>query len=161
MRAITVRPGVANSARLDDIPAPPASDGTILARTLALGVCATDREIVAGDYGATPPGEDRLVLSHESLGHVVEAPPGSGFAPGHAFKFDVGSLNRSMVLNNETVFGTVNANRRHYELAAEGLARANKNWLAGLITRRVPVAQWARVLERRPGDIKVIVDFAA
>src|SRR5437763_11999479 len=82
MRAITVLPGVANSARLDDIPPPPASDGCILARTLALGVCGTDREIVDGDYGMTPPGEDRLVLGHESLGRVEEAPPGSGFAPG-------------------------------------------------------------------------------
>src|SRR5262249_57196188 len=54
----------------------------ILVRTLALGVCGTDREIVAGDYGATPPGEDRLVLGHESLGRVEEAPSGSGFAPG-------------------------------------------------------------------------------
>src|SRR5215471_5767799 len=62
MRAITVLPGVANSARLDDIPPPPRSDGAILARTLALGVCGTDREIVAGDYGTTPPGEERLVL---------------------------------------------------------------------------------------------------
>src|SRR5262249_27568024 len=38
-------------------------------------------------------------------------------APGHAFEFDIGGLNRTMVLNNETVFGTVNANRRHYEMA--------------------------------------------
>src|SRR5215475_12520653 len=82
MRAITVLPGVANSARLDDIPPPPQSDGAILVRTLALGVCGTDREIVAGDYGTTPPGEERLVLGHESLGRVVEAPADSGFAPG-------------------------------------------------------------------------------
>jgi threonine dehydrogenase-like Zn-dependent dehydrogenase len=350
MRAITVLPGVANSARLDNIPPPPASDGPILVRTLALGVCGTDREIVAGDYGVTPPGEDRLVLGHESLGCVEEAPPGSGFAPGdhlvgivrrpdpvpcpacaagewdmcrngryvergikerhgfgaeqfriepdfaikvdptlgilgvlvepasivakawdqterigarsrawqpgtvlvtgagpigllaalmgkqrglevhvldhsetgakpalaralgatyhtkgiaaldgfapdiliectgapavirdalgrtapdgivclagvtapgHAFDFDIGGLNRTMVLNNETVFGTVNANRRHYEMAAQALARADKHWLTGLITRRVPVAQWAQALEHRPGDIKVIVDFTS
>src|SRR5262245_57381071 len=82
MRAITALPGVANSARLDDIPPPPRSDGAILVRTLALGVCGTDREIVAGDYGTTPPGEERLVLGHESLGRVVEAPADSGFAPG-------------------------------------------------------------------------------
>ncbi len=50
MRAITVLPGVANSARLDDILPPPASDGAILVRTPALGMCGTDREIVAGAY---------------------------------------------------------------------------------------------------------------
>jgi threonine dehydrogenase-like Zn-dependent dehydrogenase len=66
-----------------------------------------------------------------------------------------------MVLNNATVFGTVNANRRHYEMAAQALARADETWLAGLITRRVPVAQWAQALENRPGDIKVVVEFAA
>jgi hypothetical protein len=44
MRAITVSPGVANSARLDDVPEPPLSDGAVLVRTVALGVCATDRD---------------------------------------------------------------------------------------------------------------------
>ena len=350
MRAITVSPGVANSARLDEVPAPPLSDGPILVRTLALGVCGTDREIVAGAYGTTPPGQDRLVLGHESLGRVEQAPPACGFAPGdhvvgivrrpdpvpcpscaagewdmcrngryvergikerhgfgaeqfriepdfaikidqalgilgvlvepasivakawdhterigsrsrawrprsvlvtgagpigllaalmgaqrgldvhvldhretgpkpalvrslgatyhakgidglngfepdilmecsgapavirdvlgrtapdgivclagvtapgHAFDFDIGGYNRTMVLNNKTVFGTVNANRTHYEMAAAALARADKDWLARLITRRVPVAQWAQALEHRPGDIKVIVDFTA
>ena len=67
-------------------------------------------------------------------------------APGHAFDFDIGALNRTMVLNNETVFGTVNANRRHYEMAADALARADKDWLGRLITRRVPVARWDEAL---------------
>jgi threonine dehydrogenase-like Zn-dependent dehydrogenase len=48
MHAITVSPGTANSAQLDDVPEPPRSDGGILVRTLALGVCGTDREIVSG-----------------------------------------------------------------------------------------------------------------
>ena len=43
-----------------------------------------------------------------------------------------------MVLDNDTVFGTVNANRRHYELAGEALQRADKAWLNRLITRREP-----------------------
>jgi len=67
---------------LDDVPPPPPGDGAILVRTLALGVCATDREIIAGEYGAAPPGEPRLVLGHESLGCVEEAPAQSGFAAG-------------------------------------------------------------------------------
>src|SRR3979409_2285235 len=68
MRAITVWPGVANSARLDDIPDPPLSDGAVLVRTMALGVCGTDREIISGSYGYAPPGQQRLALGHESLG---------------------------------------------------------------------------------------------
>src|SRR4029079_18302085 len=49
---------------------------------LAIGVCGTDKEIVAGDYGWAPPGQDRLVLGHESLGRGGTAPPDSGFTSG-------------------------------------------------------------------------------
>ncbi len=82
VRAITVLPGVPNSARLDEIAEPPAADGPVLVRTLALGVCGTDREIVAGAYGEAPAGRSRLVLGHESFGEVMQAPPDSGFAAG-------------------------------------------------------------------------------
>ena len=76
MRALTVAPGVPNSARVDDVPDPPASDGAVLVRTMALGVCGTDRDIVSGHYGWAPPGARRLVLGHEFLGKVEEAPAG-------------------------------------------------------------------------------------
>src|SRR4029079_8977092 len=82
MRAITVLPGIANSARLDEVPEPPLSDGAVLVRTRALEVCATDREILTGAYGTAPPGQGRLVLGHESLGTVESAPPDCGVAPG-------------------------------------------------------------------------------
>ncbi len=82
-------------------------------------------------------------------------------APGHDFDIDVGALNRTMVLDNNTVFGTVNANRLHYQMAHEALVRADKTWLNGLIiTRREPVEQWTLSLERQPDDIKVIVEFS-
>jgi glucose 1-dehydrogenase len=349
MRALTVAPGTANSARVDDVPEPPRSDGAVLVRALALGVCGTDREIVSGAYGWAPPGEKRLVIGHESFGEVQEAPPGCGFkagdrvvgivrrpdpvpcpacaagewdmcrngrytergikerngygaeffrvepdflvkvdhalgaagvlveptsvvakawdhteriggrsrswrpqtllvtgagpigllaaligahrgldvhvldhhdslekrrivqtlggtfhlgsvsdleelkpdvvmectgapsvvrdllghtassgiiclvgvsSPGHALQVDVGGFNRTMVLDNEAVFGSVNANRRHYEDAVAALQRADKAWLLSLITRRVPVVQWTQALEAGPDDIKVVVDFS-
>ncbi len=347
MRAITVLPGVLNSARLDEVPEPPLTDGAVLVRTLALGVCGTDREIVSGAYGEAPAAGERLVLGHESLGEVIAAPPESGFAPGdqivgivrrpdpvpcpacgggewdmcrnggytergikgrhgygaerfriepefalklqpmpgvlgvlmeptsivakawdhiarigrrfnswqprrvlvagsgpigllaalfgvqrgyevhvfdrrsdgpkpklirdlggthhagtladvagldpdiviectgapaviaqvlgrtapsgivclagiggdHAASFDIGRFNRHMVLNNDVVFGAVNANRMHYEMAADALARADKDWLGRLISRRVPLARWHEALDHEAGDIKVIVDF--
>jgi len=348
MRALTVAPGIANSARVEDVPEPPASDGSVLVRALVLGVCGTDREIVSGDYGWAPPGQKRLVIGHESLGVVQEAPADSGFkpgdlvvgivrrpdpvpcpccavgewdmcrngrytergikerngygsdffriepeflikldptlgmngvlveptsvvakawdqtdrigqrsrawgpktllvtgagpigllaaligaqrgldvhvldhheslekktivrelggtfhlenlaglsdlkpdilmectgapavvrdafgrtasggivclvgvsAPGHDLPVDVGRVNRTMVLDNDTVFGTVNANRKHYEAAVAVLERADKQWLGRLITRRVPVEQWTQSLTRQPDDIKVVVDF--
>ena len=81
-------------------------------------------------------------------------------APGQDFDVDIGLLNRTMVLDNDTVFGSVNANRKHYEDAVDTLQRADKTWLARLITRRVPVEQWTQALEQQPDDIKVVVDFS-
>jgi threonine dehydrogenase-like Zn-dependent dehydrogenase len=345
MRALTVQPGLANSVQLEDVPPPPESEGDVLVDALALGICGTDREIMSGAYGWPPPGHKRLIIGHESLGRVAEAPAGGGFNPGdlvvgivrrpdpvscsacaagewdmcrngqytergikerngygseqfrveHNFlikidpsldklgvlmeptsvvakawegveriskltdfwqprvvlvtgagpvgllaaligkqrgyevhvldrhadgpkpkltralgatyhngdfgdlepdiviectgagsvvlevlrrnaptgivcltgvssggrklNFDVGGFNHDMVLENDVVFGTVNANRRHYRAAAKALARADKDWLSGLITRRVPLARWREALEVRPDDIKVVLDF--
>ena len=61
MRALTVAPGIAFSARVDDVPEPLHSDGAVLVRTLALGVCGTDREIASGAYGWAPPGAKRRI----------------------------------------------------------------------------------------------------
>jgi glucose 1-dehydrogenase len=348
MRALTVAPGLANSARVEDVDDPPLSDGAVLVRTLALGVCGTDREIVCGHFGCAPPGQMRLIVGHESLGIVEEAPPDCGVAlgdlvvgivrrpdpvpcpscaigewdmcrngrytergikerhgfgsqlfriepdfaikvdaslgmrgvlleptsvvakawdhtdrvgerarswqpktllvtgagpvgllaallgaqrgldihvldyerndakqeqvrrlggkyhvggladvgfkpdivmecsgapglirdvlgctaasgivclvgitePGHDFAVDIGALNRAMVLGNGAVFGTVNANKVHYDMAGEALHKADRAWLDGLITRRESVEQWTRSLQRQPNDIKVIVDFS-
>jgi glucose 1-dehydrogenase len=347
MRAITVLPGIACSARLEEVPEPAQSDGAVLVRTLALGVCGTDREILNGSYGFAPPGQQRLVLGHESLGVVETAPDRCGLAPGdlvvgvvrrpdpepcvacavgewdmcrngrytergikerhgygaerfriepefaikidpelgvlgvllepasilakawdhierighrarawqpkillitgagpigllaalmgmqrglevhvldhnkggpkeaivrdlggtyHSepsalerlapdiliectgapavvracleataaagivcltgvtepakmFEFDIGGFNRTAVLDNNVVFGIVNANRRHYEMAADALARAHRAWLGRLITRSAPLERWSEALEHRKGDIKVIIDF--
>ena len=348
MRAITVLPNSSNSVELQDVGEPPPSDGTVLVDALALGVCGTDREIIAGDYGEAPGGVARLILGHESLGRVREAPDGCGLAVGdyvagivrhpdplpcpacasgqwdmcrngqyteHGIKglngfgaerwriapefavkvdaslgltgvlmeptsvvakawdhvdrlwrlkedpprrvlvtgagpigllaaligkqrgldvhiydhnatgpkpeiaaalgatyhsgtvedlarlapdiaiectgvpaviaallpqvapdglicltgvgaprkaeFDIGAFNRNMVLNNGVVFGSVNANLRHYQMAAEVLARADRDWLARLITRRVPLSRFAEAFEHRKGDIKVVIEFGA
>ncbi len=346
MQVLTVIPGRSGSidlTNLDDaIPRP----GQILARTLAIGVCGTDHEIVAGRYGTAPAGTDRLVIGHESLAEVVAAPPESGlrsgdrivgivrrpdpvpcancaigewdmcrnglyeecgikglhgfaaerFAidPAFAIKVDTSLglngvllepasivakawehvvrigrraawqprsvlvtgagpigllaalmgrqaelevhvfdrsatglkpqlvrrlgahhhfgelagldlrpdiviectgaaglivqameltgpagivclaglssgqrsiginsdlLGRTMVLENDVVFGTVNANRRHYAAAAQALAAADQAWLGALITRRVPLSRWREAFERQPDDVKTIIDF--
>jgi glucose 1-dehydrogenase len=78
---------------------------------------------------------------------------------GHVLDVDVSRINRTLVLDNQVVFGTVNANRRHYELAADALAHADRKWLAGLITRRVPLEHWSEALEHSPDDVKVVVEF--
>jgi threonine dehydrogenase-like Zn-dependent dehydrogenase len=61
MRALVVTPGHAGTARLDDVPEPPATDGAILARTRRIGICGTDAEIVGREYGWAPLGETHLV----------------------------------------------------------------------------------------------------
>ncbi|GAA0381543.1 glucose 1-dehydrogenase [Microbispora corallina] len=82
MRALTVVPRTGGSLAVSDVPEPEAGPGDLLVDGLAVGVCGTDKEIAAGDYGWAPPGRERLVIGHESLGRVRRAPSGSGFSPG-------------------------------------------------------------------------------
>ena len=82
MRALTVVPRSPDTLAVTDVDEPVPGPGELLVDGLAVGVCGTDREIAAGDYGWAPPGRERLVLGHESLGRVRSAPDGSGFAPG-------------------------------------------------------------------------------
>jgi glucose 1-dehydrogenase len=72
MKAITVQPKSAGTARLEEVPEPEAREGSVLVEAIAVGVCGTDVEIAEGKYGWAPPGRARLVLGHESLGRVLE-----------------------------------------------------------------------------------------
>jgi threonine dehydrogenase-like Zn-dependent dehydrogenase len=82
MKAVTVQPGVAGSVRFEEVPEPDQSTGSILVEAVAVGICGTDVEIASGAYGWAPPGRDRLILGHESLGRVVDAGPENGLRPG-------------------------------------------------------------------------------
>ncbi len=64
------------------------------------------------------------------------------------------------VLKNNVVVGSVNANKRHWYKASEALARADRSWLAQLVTRRERPADFAKALTRTPEDIKVVIQFA-
>lgn len=81
MRAVTVAPGSAGSVRVEEVPEPDASLGSVVVETLAVGICGTDAEIAGGSYGWAPAGRERLIIGHESLGRVVDPGP-SGFAVG-------------------------------------------------------------------------------
>jgi threonine dehydrogenase-like Zn-dependent dehydrogenase len=82
MRALTVVPGQEGSLRVEERPDPSPAPGELLVEGIAIGVCGTDHEIVSGAHGSAPPGEQRLLIGHESLGKVRRAPEGSGFVPG-------------------------------------------------------------------------------
>jgi threonine dehydrogenase-like Zn-dependent dehydrogenase len=83
MRAISVFPSD-RSVRITEEPAPQiASDTQARMRTLDVGVCGTDREICAFEYGTPPAGSDHLVIGHESFLEVVEIGAGvTRVAPG-------------------------------------------------------------------------------
>lgn len=346
MHGLSVVPHRPGSAELGEFPEPETPPGWLLVGALAVGVCVTDREIVAGVHGEAPPDQKRLGIGHESLGRVLRAPRGSGFAPGdlvasivrrpdpvpcsscaagewdmcrngryvelgikgldgccrerypldpafaikvdpklgpvgvllepasvlakawehierigrraswrprkvlvtgagpvgllgalfatklgldvhvldhvtdgpkpglvrdlgatyhsdgieeaaeradvilectgssrlvfaalglttHAgilcltglstgarmLEVDVAELNCRMVLENDVMFGSVNANRRHYESAAAVLARSDRSWLGRLLTRPVPLEGWSEALHAERDDVKTVIDF--
>ena len=82
MRALTVIPEQPGSAAVTDVAEPGLEQGDVLVDGLAIGVCGTDREIIAGEYGQAPAGRERLVLGHESLGVVEEPSPDGDFVAG-------------------------------------------------------------------------------
>lgn len=79
MKAVAVRPGMANSVHLATMPRPAVSDVPggrgVLVKVLRVGVDGTDREINAAEYGAAPEGFDFLVIGHESFGRVEAVGP--------------------------------------------------------------------------------------
>jgi len=79
VQALITTPGRPGSTRVADVPAPERREGVRI-RTLEVGVCGTDREIDAGEFGSAPPGETDLILGHELLGEVAE--DGDGFSRG-------------------------------------------------------------------------------
>jgi NADPH:quinone reductase-like Zn-dependent oxidoreductase len=64
------------------------------------------------------------------------------------------------VLKNNVVVGSVNANKRHWYKAGQALARADRSWLARLLTRRERPENFMTALHREPEDIKVVIQFA-
>ncbi|HEX5118743.1 MAG TPA: glucose 1-dehydrogenase [Pseudonocardiaceae bacterium] len=71
------------------------------------------------------------------------------------------AINDSLVLENDALVGSVNASLANYQQAAAALAAADPRWLGQLITRRVPLERWTDALDRRPDDVKVVVDLQA
>jgi threonine dehydrogenase-like Zn-dependent dehydrogenase len=72
---------------------------------------------------------------------------------------EVGTFNDRLVLGNRTVFGSVNANRRHYEAAVAALARAPRHWLEQMITRRIPLARATDAFTKEKGGVKTVILF--
>jgi threonine dehydrogenase-like Zn-dependent dehydrogenase len=82
---------------------------------------------------------------------------GSG---GRTVGLNTADVASNVVLRNNVVVGSVNANKRHWYKATQVLAQADRPWLAGLVSRREPPAAFERALNRQPDDIKVVIQFA-
>jgi glucose 1-dehydrogenase len=63
-------------------------------------------------------------------------------------------------LKNNVIVGSVNANKRHWYKAGNLLARTDRKWLSRLITRREKPENFKQALERKPDDIKVVIQFS-
>ena len=82
---------------------------------------------------------------------------GAGGAASNLITADVAT---DAVLKNKVIVGSVNANKRHWYKGGEALARADRDWLAKLISRREKPENFRQALERKPDDIKVVIQFA-
>jgi threonine dehydrogenase-like Zn-dependent dehydrogenase len=120
----------------------------------------------AADLGPTPD----IVIECTGNGAVVidaigrSAPCATvcltGLSTGaRTIELDAAALNRHIVLENDVVFGSVNAHRRHYEAAVAALAAADAAWLRSIITRTVALPEWPDAIERHAHDIKVCLDL--
>ena len=108
--------------------------------------CTGVGQVIADSIQAVAPGGVVCLTGVGSGGRTVGLPTA-----------DVAS---NIVLHNNVVVGSVNANKRHWYKAGEVMARADRAWLARLVTQRVPPEEFMRALHRRPEDIKVVIQFA-
>jgi glucose 1-dehydrogenase len=76
VKAVAIRPGEPDSLHLRELPQPSldeiAGRAGVRLEVLQVGLCATDRDLLEGHYGAPPTGADHLVIGHECLGRVTE-----------------------------------------------------------------------------------------
>ena len=75
MRAIAVTPAIKEVSIINQPEPEISSPFDVKLRMLEAGVCGTDKEICAFEYGTPPAGSEQLVIGHESLGEVVEVGP--------------------------------------------------------------------------------------
>ncbi|MBI4588381.1 MAG: alcohol dehydrogenase catalytic domain-containing protein [Candidatus Rokubacteria bacterium] len=191
MKAVAVIPGKPNSIHLREVPKPApgqAPEGRgVLVKVLRVGVDGTDKEINAAEYGAPPPGDDYLILGHESFGRVEAVGRGvHAFKPGDYVVASVrrpGSIwsagtssvrsppvtltNQGFVLGNKVAFGSVNASREDFERGVQDLSHAElqyPGWLLKLLTHPVKglenYAELMRTLTEGKGTIKVFCEVA-
>lgn len=121
----------------------------------------------SGRVADTGPEPD-VIIECTGVGQVVldaiahNAPTGivclAGLSSGRrTIDLQAAVLNRRLVLENDVVFGTVNANRRHYQSALDALLAADETWLRRLVTRPVPLDRWFEAMAPTDDDVKTVI----
>ena len=67
-----------------------------------------------------------------------------------------------MVLGNRLVLGSVNASLVDFQSGAEHIQQINQMWpriLERMLTRRASLDDFPAAFDRRPNDIKVVIDM--
>ena len=83
---------------------------------------------------------------------------------GRSLEVPADVINKSLVLNNVLVLGSVNAKADDFRQGINDLSDAERRWpgfLGALITRRVPLEDAARALPHDPSQIKTVVEVHA
>ena len=74
---------------------------------------------------------------------------------------DGAALIRQLVLNNQVIVGSVNANRDHFATAVADLAKAEETWkdaVHAIVTHRIPADDFATAIYKRlPDEIKSVI----
>ncbi len=84
----------------------------------------------------------------------------TGIGAGGVGQGAVAEVAAAVVLKNNVIVGSVNANKRHWYKAGQNLARSDREWLSHLITRREKPENFQKALERQPDDVKTIIQFS-
>jgi threonine dehydrogenase-like Zn-dependent dehydrogenase len=84
----------------------------------------------------------------------------TGVGAGGVSSRAVGDVAAAAVLKNNVVVGSVNASKRHWYKANDRLGRLDPAWLTRLITRYEKPENCLHALERKPDDIKVVIQFS-
>jgi threonine dehydrogenase-like Zn-dependent dehydrogenase len=83
MKAVAVLPGSHEVKVIEQEVPRLAEPDQVTMRMLDIGICGTDKEICSFEYGTPPPGDDHLVIGHESLAEIVQVGPAvEHFQPG-------------------------------------------------------------------------------
>jgi threonine dehydrogenase-like Zn-dependent dehydrogenase len=84
----------------------------------------------------------------------------TGVGGGGLSGYAVADVAAKAVLKNNVLVGSVNANKRHWYKANQRLTRLDPKWLSRLITRYEKPENFKQALERKPDDIKVVIQFS-